>query len=150
MIVRKPGEGLHFSVAGDVYRFLATGEQTGARFALLHAQIPPGGGPPPHIHHRETEGFYVLSGELTFYALDIEQVIRAGPGTFVHLPPDRPHRFANEGSQAVEALIILAPSGLEKMFAQVGKPSDVPVPVQPEDVQALLKAAPDYGVEILH
>ncbi|MBS2035784.1 cupin domain-containing protein [bacterium] len=150
MIICKPGEGPQFSVAGDLYRFLATGDQTGARFALIHALIPPGGGPPPHIHHRETEGFYVLSGELTFYALDVNEVVRAGAGTFVHLPPERPHRFANESEQAAEALILIAPAGLEKMFAQVGIPSEVPVPMQPQDVEALLKAAPDFGVEILH
>lgn len=92
----------------------------------------------------------MLSGELTFYALDVNEVVRAGAGTFVHLPPERPHRFANESEQAAEALILIAPAGLEKMFAQVGIPSEVPVPMQPQDVEALLKAAPDFGVEILH
>jgi len=65
----------------------------------------------------------VLKGELTFYALDVNQVVKAGPGTFVHLPPDRPHRFANESSQEVEALIMTAPAGIEKMFLRIGTPS---------------------------
>ena len=150
MIIRKPGEGPQVSVAGDLYRFLASGDQTGSRFALIHALIPPGGGPPPHVHHRETEGFYVLSGELTFYAMDVNQVVKAGPGTFVYLPPERPHRFANESDQPAEALILMAPAGLEKMFLQVGTPSDKPLPVDPKDIENMLRAAPDYGVEILH
>lgn len=150
MIVRQPGEGPKVSVAGDLYRFLAGGDQTGDRFCLLHALIPPGGGPPPHLHERENEGFYVLKGELTFYALDVNQVVKAGPGTFVHLPPNRPHRFANESGQEAEALILAAPAGLEKMFLEIGTPSDKALPMGPADVEKLLKLAPEYGIQILH
>ena len=150
MIVRQPGEGPQVSVAGDLYRFLAGGDQTDGRFSIWHALIPPGGGPPPHIHQRENEGFYVLKGELTFYALDVNQVVKAGPGAFVHLPPGRPHRFANESSEEVEALIMAAPAGIEKMFLRIGTPSDKPLPMGPGDVEQLLKLAPEYGLQILH
>lgn len=149
LIICKAGEGPTYSVAGDLYRFLAGGDQTGGRFSIWHASIPPGGGPPPHIHHRENEAFYVLKGELTLYALDVDQVVKAGPGTFVHLPPDRPHRFANESDQEVETLIMAVPAGIEKMFMQVGTPSDKALPMGPEEVEKLLKAAPDYGLDIL-
>ena len=150
MIIRKPGEGPQVSVAGDLYRFLAGGDQTQGRFSLWHALIPPGGGPPPHVHARENEGFYVLKGELTFYALDVNEVVKAGPGSFVHLPPHRPHRFANESSEDVEALIMAIPAGIEKMFLQIGTPSDKPIPMGPGDVEQLLRLAPEYGLEILH
>ena len=149
MILRNPGEGPQYSVAGDLYRFLADGDQTGGRFSIWHATIPPGGGPPPHIHHRENEAFYVLKGELTFYALDVQQVLKVGAGGFVHLPPDRPHRFVNESGQEVEALIVAIPAGIEKMFMQVGTPSDKPLPMGPEEIEKLLQVAPDYGLEIL-
>ena len=58
------GEGPVFSAVGDVYRMLATGEQTGGAYVLSEARVPPGGGPPPHIHHREDEAFFVLEGEI--------------------------------------------------------------------------------------
>jgi len=56
------------AVVGDVYRFLATGEDTNGKYALLEAIVPPGGGPPPHVHSREEEGFYILEGEITSQA----------------------------------------------------------------------------------
>ena len=41
MILRNPGEGPQYSVAGDLYRFLAGGDQTDGRFSIWHATIPP-------------------------------------------------------------------------------------------------------------
>ena len=38
------------AVVGDVYRFLATGEDTDGKYALWEAIVTPGGGPPPHRH----------------------------------------------------------------------------------------------------
>ena len=64
VVVRKPGEGRTIAVVGDVYRFLATGEETNGKYALWEAIVPPGGGPPPHVHSREEESFYVLEGEI--------------------------------------------------------------------------------------
>jgi quercetin dioxygenase-like cupin family protein len=66
--VREPGEGKVIAVVGDVYRFLATGEETDGRYAMFEAVVSPGGGPPPHIHSREEESFYVLDGEGISYA----------------------------------------------------------------------------------
>jgi uncharacterized cupin superfamily protein len=33
---------------------------------MFDAIVPPGGGPPPHIHSREEESFLILEGEITF------------------------------------------------------------------------------------
>ena len=62
--IRTPAEGRTIAVVGDVYRFLATGEDTNGKYAMWEAVVPPGGGPPPHVHSREEEGFYVLEGEI--------------------------------------------------------------------------------------
>ena len=64
--IRTPIEGRTVAVVGDVYRFLATSEETNGKYTLWEAIVPPGGGPPPHVHSREEEGFYVLEGEITF------------------------------------------------------------------------------------
>ena len=64
--VRRATEGRTIAVVGDVYRFLATSEDTSGKYALWEAIVPPGGGPPPHLHSREEEGFYILEGEITF------------------------------------------------------------------------------------
>ena len=48
-VMRKPGEGRAIAVVGDVYRFLATGEDTNGKYALFEAFVSPGGGPPLHV-----------------------------------------------------------------------------------------------------
>jgi len=59
-VMRKPGEGRAIAVVGDVYRFLATGEDTNGKYALFEAFVSPGGGPPLHVHSQEEEGFFSL------------------------------------------------------------------------------------------
>ena len=76
--IRKPGEGRTIAVVGDVYRFLATGEDTNGKYALWEAVVPPGGGPPPHVHSREEEGFYILEGEITVQVGDERLVATPG------------------------------------------------------------------------
>ena len=49
-VINQPGEGRTVAVVGDVYRFLATGEDTNGKYAWWEAIVPPGGGPPPHVH----------------------------------------------------------------------------------------------------
>src|SRR5215467_1130725 len=64
-IIRIPQQGRTVSLVGDVYRFLATGEDTNCKYALIEVLVGPAGGPPPHVHSREEEGFYILEGEIT-------------------------------------------------------------------------------------
>src|SRR6516164_10765175 len=54
--------------SGHLLTFLATGEDTQGEFALIALSSRKGNVPPPHIHHREDETFYVLEGEMTFSA----------------------------------------------------------------------------------
>ena len=137
-------------VVGDVYRFLATGKETGGRYAQIDAIVPPGGGPPPHIHSREAESFFVIEGEITFRVDG--QTIVAPAGAFAHMPTGSLHSFRNETNQTARMLITLIPAGLEEMFIEVGQPlpegaTSASTP-SPEEIARLLAAAPRYGVEI--
>ena len=105
--LRKPAEGRTVAVVGDVYRFLATGEDTNGTYALWEALVPPGGGPPPHVHSREEEGFYVLEGEITF-TVNGERVV-APAGTFANMPVGMLHSFKNESARPAKMLISVAP-----------------------------------------
>src|SRR5215203_7332660 len=102
-IIRKTGEGRTIAVVGDVYRFLAVGEDTNGKYALWEAVVPPGGGPPPHVHSREEEGFYILDGEITF--LIGEERVVATAGTFANMPAGTPHSFKNESDRPSRMLI---------------------------------------------
>jgi len=148
--IRKPHEGRTIAVVGDVYRFLATGEETDGRYALWEAIVPPGGGPPPHVHSREEEGFYVLEGEITFFIGD--QRLVASAGTFANMPIGSQHSFTNETDRPAKMLISVAPAGLEKMFFEVGRPvpQGATTAARPtkEEIDMLLAAAPRYGVTI--
>jgi quercetin dioxygenase-like cupin family protein len=149
--LRKPTEGRTIAVVGDVYRFLATGDNTHGTYAVWKAIVPPGGGPPPHVHSREEEGFYILEGEITLQAGD--QKIVATAGMFVNMPIGMPHSFKNESSQPAKMLIMLAPAGLENMFFEFGVPlaegSTSALPPTREEIEKLLKIAPKYGIEVL-
>lgn len=76
--IRKPNEGRTIAVVGDVYRFMATGEDTNGKYAMWEAIVPPGGGPPPHVHSREEESFYILEGEIIFQIGEERVVATAG------------------------------------------------------------------------
>src|SRR5262245_26892360 len=109
-VLRKPAEGRTVAVVGDVYRFLTTGDDTNGSYALWEALVPPGGGPPPHVHAREVEGFYVLEGEITFQVGDERLVATAG--TYIHLPVGTPHAFKNESDRPARMLVSVVPAGL--------------------------------------
>jgi len=145
------GEGPAYSAVGDVYRILATGEQTGGAYVLSEARVPPGGGPPPHIHHREDESFYVLEGEIAF-TLGDRQVV-ATPGSFVQGPRGIPHAFKNQSGSPARMLILVTPPGFEHFMAEIGTPlpsfDAAPLPVTQADIQKLLAVAPKYGIEVL-
>jgi quercetin dioxygenase-like cupin family protein len=148
--LRLPTQGRTIGVVGDVYRLLVTSEETDGRYAVMEAIVPPGGGPPPHIHSREEEGFYVLEGEITFY-VDGERVV-AKAGTFANMPIGIPHAFKNESHVPAKMIITMVPGGLEQMFFEVGVPLEVgstqTSPPTKVEIDSLLSAASKYGVEI--
>lgn len=146
-----PGQGQAYSAVGDVYRFLATGEQTAGAYALAEARVPPGGGPPPHIHHREDESFFILEGEITF--LLGEQRVVAKPGSFIQGPRGIPHAFKNEGNSAARMLILAVPAGFETFLTAFARPlpsfDSPPLPVTPEELGQLMQMAPKFGITLL-
>lgn len=148
--IRPATEGTRVAVVGDLYRCLATGDDTDGKYAMIDALIPPGGGPPPHVHSREEEAFFVLEGEITF-RLDGQPIV-AGPNTFLNMPIGSVHSFKNESDQPARMLITVAPAGLEKMFLEVGtvltSPDERSQPPTQEEIHKLLELAPKYGVEI--
>ena len=107
-IVVWPGEGTR---VGNV-EFLARSEHT-PRFNLALIVIAAGAdGPPAHAHESEDDAFYILSGELSFEVGG--EVLTAGPGTFVLVPPGAVHTFANRTAEPVELLNVHAPAGFDK------------------------------------
>jgi quercetin dioxygenase-like cupin family protein len=142
-----PGEGKTVWMVGtDLITFKATGASTGGSYALFDSLVLPGGGPPPHIHRREDEAFYVLEGSFEFLAGD--RWIEASPGSFVHVPKGSLHTLKNAGDEVGRLLTLVVPAGLERFFEEVGEPgTDVSSPPGPPDVDKLLATAARYGIE---
>jgi quercetin dioxygenase-like cupin family protein len=131
----------------------ATSEDTDGAYALAHATIAPGGEPPLHVHAREDETFYLLSGTMTFQR-GMER-IEASPGDTVHLPRGIQHGFTVTSPQA-RVLLVITPGGLEAAFRATSIPTDArpgddaPTPggpPAPEDIDALMAAYGAHGVE---
>jgi quercetin dioxygenase-like cupin family protein len=64
-------------------------------------------GPPLHAHARHAEAFYVSEGELTFRLEDGEH--RAGPETWVFIPPEVVHSVAVTGDEPARTLDLHVP-----------------------------------------
>ena len=150
-VTRQPGDGRTIAVVGDVYRFLATGADTNGKYAMWEAIVPPGGGPPPHVHSREEEGFYILEGEITIH-LGEERIV-ATAGMFANMPVGTPHSFKNETDRPAKMVISVAPAGLEQMFFEVGIPvvqgATTAAPPTKAEIEKLVEIAPRYGIEIM-
>ncbi|MCL4200961.1 MAG: cupin domain-containing protein [Pirellulaceae bacterium] len=148
-VLRGPDEGRTIAVVGDVYRFLATGDDTDGRYAMFEAIVSPGGGPPPHIHSREEESFFVLEGEVTFRVGDEQIVARAG--TFANMPIGSLHSFRNGTDKPARMIVSVAPAGFEKMLFELGQPVAVGEQAPPpsrDEIERLLAVAPRYGIEV--
>ncbi|CAN5200570.1 cupin domain-containing protein [soil metagenome] len=149
-VLRTPTQGRTIAVVGDVYRFLATGVETAGSHAQWEALVPPGGGPPPHIHSREQESFYILEGTIT---LQIDsQRLALKPGSFANVPTGVVHSFKNESDKPARMIISIFPAGLEEMFFEVGVPlaegATTAEPPTKQEIEKLLAIASKYGVEI--
>ena len=108
-----------------------------------------GAEPPPHVHHREDESFFVLEGSLTVRVGD--EVFLATPGSFVFCPHDVPHLLTLESEQ-VRTLVLLTPGGLESFFVELGEPAPSRTfpanPAEP-DIERVVTLTGHYGAEVL-
>jgi quercetin dioxygenase-like cupin family protein len=112
-----------FAYMGSLVTFLAKGSETGGRFALMEYHTKPGNEPPPHVHEREHELFFVLEGKMRFYCED--KTIDIGVGDVVFLPQGKAHAF-NCTSDFVRALIFVQANGedavgLDRYFVAMGE-----------------------------
>jgi quercetin dioxygenase-like cupin family protein len=146
---RRRATGVSYWGPGDLYTWLVTGEETGGAYFAMHATVPSGGGPPPHIHRNEDKTFYVLEGTPTFRLGD-DRVV-ATPGDFVNVPKGTLHCFRNISLQPVRMILTFTPAGIEKFFEEtLERAHDITAPCPDNVVEVSLRyaeAAPRYGME---
>ena len=65
----------------------------------------------PHVHHKHTDAFYVLEGELTFQIGREPTTITISRGGFIAAPPQVAHSFRSDGERPARWLTIHAHDG---------------------------------------
>jgi len=120
--------------------FVARGEQTNGALVAVEIVVPPGEGPPLHVHTREDESVYVLEGDLLF---KLGAQLSATPaGSFVFVPRGVAHSFQNVGEQPGRMLVTFTPAGMEGFFDRL---SDLTA----FDPDAFRRAAAEVGTDVV-
>ena len=110
-VVHRPGEGELIAGPSSV-TIKATAEDTAGSFYLGEALIQPGfAGPPPHVHERLHDMFYVLEGALTLRLGD--ETLELLPGSFACVAPGTVHTFSNRSERPARFLNFNTPGGWE-------------------------------------
>jgi quercetin dioxygenase-like cupin family protein len=130
-VVHQPGEGERIGGTTTV-TIKATGEDTGGSFYLGEGTFEPGfAGPPPHVHERLHDMFYVLEGTLTMRLGD--DTTELAEGSFVCVPPGVVHTFSNPGPKRVRLLNFNTPAGWENYMRDLGAALEKGTP-SPEEI----------------
>ena len=107
-----------FDFGGLGVRWKIDGNASDGRFSVVHHPIAPRAlAAPLHYHHNEDEYSYVLKGKLG--ALLGDDVVVAGPGTWVFKPRGQWHTFWNASDEPCEIIEVISPAGFEYFFREV-------------------------------
>jgi quercetin dioxygenase-like cupin family protein len=142
--------GLSVWCLGVLVTIKALANETGGTYSLFEDIVPPGIGPPMHIHTREEETWYMLDGELTWNVGG--KSFHATKGSFIHLPRGVPHNFINLSDEPAHMVLTYAPGGFDQWFLEVGEPvsdryapQEAP-PLTPELVNKAVTLGETYGI----
>jgi mannose-6-phosphate isomerase-like protein (cupin superfamily) len=112
------GERVDLGGLGIVWKI--EGAEAGTRFSVVHHPLAPRAlAAPLHRHTLEDEYSYVLEG--TLGALLGDEVVTAGPGTWVFKPRNQWHTFWNDGDTRCEIIEIISPAGFENFFRELAE-----------------------------
>jgi mannose-6-phosphate isomerase-like protein (cupin superfamily) len=99
-------------------RYMIDSASTDGRFALIEHRIPPRTlAAPLHVHEREDEYSYVLSGRMGAQIGD--ETVDAGPGELVFKPRGIWHAFWNAGDEETVVLELISPGDFAEYFSDL-------------------------------
>jgi oxalate decarboxylase/phosphoglucose isomerase-like protein (cupin superfamily) len=102
-------------------------------------------GPFLHVHHKEDEWYYVLSGEFLFKAGGEEHTLPVGAS--IWLPRGIPHVWANMATTESKLILVVQPGGFEKFFEEMGTAMSTVDAANAQKTMAAMFAK--YGMEML-
>jgi len=142
--VQVPDEGgAKVNVLGIPIVIRIHGRDTGGVVSAVESHDVPGGGPPPHIHHREDETFQVLDGDYEFTVAG--KTLAAPKGTTIFAPRGIPHTYRYLGQVHGRLMCVITPAGFEGFFEEIGAMT----PQQQQDIPHVMEIAKRFGLEIL-
>jgi mannose-6-phosphate isomerase-like protein (cupin superfamily) len=113
-----PGEGRRADLVNLGNRFMIDSAQTDGRFALIEHTIAPRKlAAPMHVHEREDEYSYVLSGRMGAEVGD--EVVEAGPGELVFKPRGIWHAFWSASDEETRVLELISPGDFAGYFEEI-------------------------------
>lgn len=127
-----------------------TSDMTHGQLCIVDHRVPPGFGPPPHVHDVSDEALLVLEGELEGHCGG--EPWRAGPGSLVFLPSGVPHVFQVSAAGPGRLIVVVSPGGFDQFVAAAGEPAtDLRLPDHPEppDPARLGQLAAAHGIQLL-
>ena len=136
------GQGKSVNVIGNALTIRVHGRDTGGVLSVVESVDQNGGGPPPHIHHREDETFQILEGEYEFTCGGKTFVAR--PGATVFAPRGVPHSYRYIGKTPGRMMLTLTPAGFEQFFEEVGA-----LTPQQQEIPRVMEIAKRFGLEFL-
>lgn len=140
------GEGIWF--LNTLFTVKAGADNTAGRFTFMEQLCPPGFAPPVHVHHAETEAFYMLEGTMTLFCADVLR--RLHPGDFALLPQGVPHGFQVPATGPARFIHLTAPGQFDHFAREVGRPATELVLPEPTDldVDVFLSTLPRYELGV--
>jgi quercetin dioxygenase-like cupin family protein len=152
----KRSPGLENSVwyMGNLVSQMAGPGDNGRAFDLIIFKMRRGNEPPPHVHSREDEFFYLLAGEMKVYVEGKVFVVTAGECMF--LPLGKPHAFLLT-SEELHNIALITPGGFLDAVNKMNAPAErMEVPTDDDtmtyanaDLTDTIKVFEQYGVRFL-
>lgn len=137
------GGGKAVNILGIPMLIRVQGSETNGTLAVVESHDAPGGGPPPHIHHREDETFQILEGEYEFMIAGRTLPAKAGDTLFA--PRGIPHTYRCVGQSWGKLSVVLTPAGFENFFVEIGALT----PAEQQDIPRVIEIAKKFGLEFL-
>lgn len=150
---------------GERLTILRSPSTTCGTYTLAVVDLPPGAGPPPHIHYASEEWFYLPEGSVTMFVQAEDRQYHAGQrpganapkvtlnafalpaGQLLYAPPRMVHAFRNESQQTVYRFVNLwGPGhGMAELFQELQASIDPATPHE-EAVRLLEQISSKWGV----
>lgn len=109
-----------FWMVDSLWSVLASAEATGGALTVLDQLMPHRSGPPPHVHDRLHEYFYLLDGDIHFQIG--QNVTTAHSGSLISIPAGTVHGFAVDSGTA-RVLNLYTPGGFTEQISYLGAPA---------------------------